>query len=157
MKRPSWTDTWLAMADAAANRSTCLKLHVGAVLVKNHRVIATGYNGAPSGQPHCEECIRIKRGIPSGEQYELCESIHAEMNCLLQAGEKAKGADIFMVVKDPQTEQLFTRFPCFMCSKFLVQNDVVKCYVRTQDFNGYAFNFIRDIYQENRKEKGMIQ
>jgi dCMP deaminase len=153
--RPSWTDTWLAMANAAADRSTCLKLHVGAVLVKDNRVIATGYNGAPSGQPHCEECIRIRKNIPAGEQYELCESIHAEMNCLLQAGERAKGSDIFMVVKDPKNGFLFKRFPCFMCSKFLLQNGVVSCYVLTQDFTKFAVKTVEKIYQVNRAEKGM--
>lgn len=156
LTRPGWIETWLRMAEVAADRSTCIKLHVGAVLVKENKVIATGYNGAPTGMPHCKECIRIRKGIPSGEQYELCESIHAEMNCLLQAGQAAKGSDIFIVVKDPLTQGKYLRYPCFMCSKFLLQSGVDRCYVRTPD-TGTGFDSlpIRDIYLNNRKEKGM--
>ena len=158
MLRPSWTETWLRVADVVADRSTCLKYHVGACLVdQNNQVVSTGYNGAPRGQPHCTECIRIKRGIPSGEQYELCESIHAEMNCLLQAGQRARGCTLFLVVKSPDGIIYHQRAPCFMCSKFLIQNGVDQVYIMTgtKENPGYVTVATSDVYRENRREKGM--
>ena len=161
MTRPDWIETWLRVADVMADRSTCQKLHVGACLVneKNH-VVASGFNGAPRKQPHCDNCIRIRRNIPSGEQYELCESIHAEMNCLLQAGQNAWGTKLFMVCKSPDSSVYYERYPCFMCSKFLYQNGVTEAYVALSPLKQnveveYGVGLIESIYLCNRDEKGL--
>ncbi|HNW39369.1 MAG TPA: cytidine/deoxycytidylate deaminase family protein, partial [Candidatus Omnitrophota bacterium] len=86
-KRPSWDEYFLEMASLVAKRSTCLRRSVGAVLVKDKRILATGYNGAPSGLKHCGEvgCLRLKLKVPSGERHELCRALHAEQNALIQS------------------------------------------------------------------------
>ena len=85
--RPSWDNYFMQIADAVATRSTCLRRHVGAVLVADKRILATGYNGVPAGIAHCSKvgCLRERLGIPSGERHELCRGLHAEQNTLIQA------------------------------------------------------------------------
>ena len=80
VKRPTWDEYFMQMAELTAQRSTCLRRHVGAVIVQDKHVVATGYNGAPKGVAHCAEiggCLREKMGIPSGERHELCRALHA--------------------------------------------------------------------------------
>ena len=87
MKRPSWDEYFMEMAELTAKRSTCMRRNVGAVIVKDKHAIATGYNGAPRGIRHCEErggCLRQKMGIPSGQRHELCMALHAEQNAIIQ-------------------------------------------------------------------------
>ena len=87
MGRPSWKDYFMDITNLVAKRSTCLRRSVGAILVKNKRILATGYNGAPSGVPHCLDigCLRVKMEIASGQRHELCRGIHAEQNAIIQA------------------------------------------------------------------------
>jgi dCMP deaminase len=87
MPRPSWPEYFMAITKLVAKRSTCLRRHVGAILVKDKRILASGYNGAPSGLKHCEEvgCLRENAAIPSGERHELCRGLHAEQNVIIQA------------------------------------------------------------------------
>jgi len=103
-----------------AKRSTCLRRHVGAVLVRDKRILATGYNGAPSGITHCEEvgCLRALNKVPSGERHELCRGLHAEMNALLQAsafGVSTIGATMYT-----------SAHPCSLCSKMLINAGVTR-------------------------------
>lgn len=100
--RPSWRETFMAVARTMAARSTCLRRRVGAVLVIDNRLIATGYNGAPKGLPHCREvgCLRDKLGVNSGERHEICRGVHAEENCIIQAavfGVGTQGAEIIVL------------------------------------------------------------
>ena len=85
--RPSWDEYFLGIADLVSKRSTCLRRRVGAVLVKDRHILATGYNGAPSGLPHCLDigCLLQQLNVPSGERHELCRALHAEQNALIQA------------------------------------------------------------------------
>jgi len=87
LSRPSWPEYFMTIAEMVAKRSTCLRRHVGSVLVKDKRILATGYNGAPAGLKHCAEvgCIRQNTSIPSGERHELCRGLHAEQNAIIQA------------------------------------------------------------------------
>ena len=88
MKRPTWDEYFMEMAELTAKRSTCMRRSVGAVIVKDKRAIATGYNGAPKGIRHCEDrggCLRQKLGVPSGQRHELCMALHAEQNAIIQA------------------------------------------------------------------------
>ena len=88
MNRPSWDEYFMEMAELTAKRSTCMRRNVGAVIVKDKRAIATGYNGAPMGIAHCEEkggCLRQQLGVPSGQRHELCRALHAEQNAIIQA------------------------------------------------------------------------
>lgn len=112
--RPDWDTYFMDMARLAARRSTCLRRMVGAVIVKDRRVLATGYNGVPSGITHCEEvgCLREKLGIPSGERHELCRGLHAEQNAIIQAA--LHGVSI------RESALYCTNLPCVICAKMLI-------------------------------------
>jgi dCMP deaminase len=104
----------MAIAELVSSRSTCMRRYVGAVLVKEKRILATGYNGAPSGITHCEKvgCIREKMKIPSGERHELCRGLHAEQNAIIQAayhGVSIKGSILYI-----------TCHPCSVCAKMII-------------------------------------
>ena len=112
--RPDWDEYFMAIAELVSSRSTCLRRYVGAVLVKEKRILATGYNGAPSGIPHCKEvgCIREKMKVPSGERHELCRGLHAEQNVIIQAayhGVSIKGSILYV-----------TCHPCSVCAKMII-------------------------------------
>ena len=114
MDRPSNDEYFMDMAELVSTRSTCLRRKVGAVIVKDKRVLSTGYNGSPKGTRHCEElgCIREQMKIPSGTRHELCRGVHAEQNAVTQAayfGGSVNGATIYT-----------TTFPCSMCAKILI-------------------------------------
>lgn len=104
----------MGIAKLVASRSTCLRRQVGAVAVRDKRLLATGYNGAPSGLPHCLEigCLREAQSVPSGERHELCRGLHAEQNVIIQAayhGVSLAGASLFC-----------TNLPCAICAKMLI-------------------------------------
>ena len=118
--RPDWDDYFMEMAEVAKTRSTCLRRKVGAVIVKNKRMLATGYNGAPSGTAHCLDvgCIREKQGIPSGERHELCRGLHAEQNAIIQAayhGVSIEGATLYATLQ-----------PCVLCAKMIINAGIKK-------------------------------
>lgn len=118
MARPSWDEYFMAITDHVAQRATCTRRHIGAVLVKDKRILATGYNGVPAGLAHCEAvgCLREQRGIPSGTQHELCRGIHAEQNAVIQAarhGIAIDGATCYC-----------THQPCVLCAKILINAGV---------------------------------
>lgn len=122
--RPDWDEYFLRLAELAATRSTCLRRQVGAVLVSGRRVLATGYNGAPRGLPHCLEvgCLREKLQIPSGQRHEICRAIHAEQNAILQAaqyGVAVKAATLYC-----------TNQPCAICAKLILNLDVSRLVLR---------------------------
>jgi len=111
-RRPSWDEYFMRIAHEVAKRSTCLRRSVGALVVLDKRILATGYNGAPSGLPHCSEtgCLREQLNVPSGERHELCRGLHAEMNALLQGArhrvrELQEGTD-FLVLEPLELKQL---------------------------------------------------
>ena len=126
-ERPTWDEYFLRITEEAAKRSTCLRRQVGAILVREKRILTTGYNGAPRGLPHCSEvgCLREKEGVPSGERHELCRGLHAEMNALLQAavhGIRIERATLYS-----------TTYPCSLCAKMLI-NCGVERVVCTEDY-----------------------
>ncbi len=104
----------MEMAQVASKRSTCMRRSVGAVIVKDKRLLATGYNGTPRGMAHCEEvgCLRTKLNVPSGKMHELCRGIHAEQNAVIQAavhGVSVDGGTLYC-----------THQPCVVCTKILI-------------------------------------
>jgi dCMP deaminase len=114
LSRPSWSEYFMTITNMVGKRSTCLRRHVGAILVKDKRILATGYNGAPAGIRHCEEtgCIRRDSGVPSGQRHELCRGLHAEQNAIIQAayhGVSIDGSTLYCTNK-----------PCIICSKMLI-------------------------------------
>ena len=121
-----------------AQRSTCTRRAVGAIIVKDKRILTTGYNGAPSGIKHCLEvgCIREEMNIPSGERHELCRGIHAEQNAIIQAGYHG------VSVKDAV---LFcTNLPCSICAKMMINAGIIKIYYET----GYADLMSQEMFEE---------
>jgi dCMP deaminase len=116
--RKSWDEYFMAIARLVSERSTCLRRHVGAVLVRDKRLLCTGYNGAPAGMRHCSEagCLRSELAIPAGERIEICRGIHAEQNALVQAaafGISVAGATLYC-----------THEPCVTCGKMLVNSRI---------------------------------
>lgn len=115
-ERPDWNTYFLRIAKLVATRATCMRRSVGAVIVKDNRILATGYNGAPHGCAHCSQipggCMREAQKIPSGQRQELCRGLHAEQNAILQAaafGVSLTGSDIYV-----------THQPCVTCAKMLI-------------------------------------
>ena len=116
--RPTWDEYFSEITRQVATRSTCLRRHVGAVIVQNRRILATGYNGPPSGLPHCDEtgCLRTQLGIPSGQRQEICRGLHAEQNAIIQAalhGVAISGSSIYI-----------THQPCITCAKMIINSGI---------------------------------
>jgi dCMP deaminase len=126
--RPSWQKYFMDITFLVAKRSTCLRRAVGALIVKDKRILSTGYNGAPTGLKHCLEmgCLREKLNVPSGEKHELCRGIHAEQNAIIQAayhGVCIKDATLFC-----------TNMPCSICAKMIINAGIKRIYYHS----GYA-------------------
>ena len=119
-QRPSWDEYFMGIARLAATRSTCLRRQVGAVIVKDKRILTTGYNGAPAGLPHCLDigCLREELKIPSGERHELCRATHAEQNAIVQA------AALGVSIKDSVLYS--TTQPCILCTKLIINAGIKK-------------------------------
>ncbi len=126
--RPTWDEYFMRMAHVIATRSTCLRRSVGALLVRDKRILATGYNGAPAGLPHCEEvgCRRAELGVASGQRQELCRALHAEQNAIIQGA--LHGVSVCDSVLYCTTQ------PCVICAKMLI-NAGVKRIVYEADYN----------------------
>jgi dCMP deaminase len=138
MTRPSWESYFFDIARVVATRSTCGRRHVGAVLVKNRQILATGYNGAPRGLAHCGEkgCLRDQLQIPSGERHELCRGLHAEQNAIVQAayhGVAIAGAELYC-----------TNQPCVVCAKMIVNAGICRVYFA----GGYPDELATEVFRE---------
>jgi len=138
MQRPPWDQYFMDITRLVATRSSCLRRQVGALLVKDRNILATGYNGVPSGISHCDStgCLREKLNVPSGERHELCRGLHAEQNAIIQAarhGVNIDGATLYC-----------TTMPCIICSKMIINAGIV----RVVYAEGYADELARDMIQE---------
>jgi len=136
--RPTIDEYFLKIATVVAERSTCLRHHVGAVAVRDKHILATGYNGAASGLKDCLElgCLRDEMNIESGTRHEICRAIHAEQNVIIQAalhGITLGGATVYV-----------THPPCILCAKMLV-NAKIKRFVT---FGNYADDSFKDLFKE---------
>jgi len=123
MTRPTWHEYFVSITKQVATRSTCLRRKVGAIIVKDKRILTTGYNGAPKGVENCLErgtCLREELGVPSGERHEICRGLHAEQNAILQAAYHG------IIIKD--SVLYCTTQPCIMCSKMLINGGIRKIY-----------------------------
>ena len=138
VERPTWETYFMDITKLAAKRSTCLRRAVGAVIVKDKRILSTGYNGAPTGIEHCIDrgCLREELNISSGERHELCRGIHAEQNAIIQAalhGVSIRGATLFC-----------THFPCSICTKMIINAGIEKIFYAS----GYADSLSADLLKE---------
>lgn len=137
-KRPSWEQYFLELADLVASRSTCLRRQVGAVLVKNERIIATGYNGAPRGLKHCLDtgCLRDAMQIPSGQRYELCRGVHAEQNAIINAANYG--------VSTQDSVLYCTNQPCIICARMIINAGIIKVVHRGNFDDQLAEQFLQE-------------
>ena len=152
-ERPSWAQYFMEITVLVAKRSTCVRRSVGAIIVKDKRVLSTGYNGAPSSVAHCSQtgCMRQQMNIASGERHELCRGIHAEQNAIIQAalhGVSIKEASLFC-----------TNLPCSICAKMIINAGIKEIYY----LSGYADAMSQEMLNEagvelikfdNRQERG---
>ncbi len=139
LDRPNWDTYFMQITEIVASRSSCLRRQVGAILVKDHRIITTGYNGAPAGMAHCGDlggCLRMKMGFPSGAGHEYCRALHAEQNAIIQAaimGVSLSGATLYC-----------THSPCTLCAKMLIAVGIERIV-----FTGaYPDNYAMSLFKE---------
>jgi dCMP deaminase len=140
MIRPTWEEYFMDITRLVSKRATCLRRQVGAVLVMDKRILATGYNGAPSGLAHCLEvgCLREINQIPSGERHELCRGLHAEQNVIIQAafhGIRIQGATLYC-----------TNQPCVICTKMIINAGIKEIIYES----GYGDDLARQMLLEAR-------
>ena len=143
--RISKENYYLDIAQTVSERSTCLRRRFGAIIVKNDSIIATGYNGAPRGRKNCDDlgyCFREKLGIPRGERYEMCRSVHAEANAIIAAPrEQMLGSTLYMVCTSPVDGSVMPgTSSCMMCKKLAINAGIEKLVVRDDAENFRVIN-----------------
>lgn len=138
MQRPSWDQYFMDITRLVATRSTCLRRQVGAILVKDRNILATGYNGVPSGISHCDVvgCLRERLKVPSGERHELCRGLHAEQNAIIQAARHGVNIDA--------SSLYCTTMPCIICTKMII-NAGISTIVYAE---GYTDELAREMLSE---------
>jgi dCMP deaminase len=138
MQRPSWDQYFMDITRLVATRSSCLRRQVGALLVKDRNILATGYNGVPSRISHCEAagCLRERLKVPSGERHELCRGLHAEQNAIIQAAKHGVNID--------SATLYCTTMPCIICTKMIINAGIKKVIYG----EGYADDLAREMILE---------
>ena len=137
-ERPTWDEYFMKIAQDVATRATCVRRKVGAIIVKDKRILTTGYNGAPAGISHCtaETCLRTLHNVPSGEKHELCRGLHAEQNAIIQAalhGVSIDNAGIYI-----------TNQPCSICTKMLINSGIKKIVYKEPYNDTLAMEMIKE-------------
>ena len=146
--RTSKENYYLGIADAVLARSTGMRRKYGAIIVRNDEIISTGYNGAPRGRRNCSDvgfCTREDLGIPSGQRYELCRSVHAEANAIISAARRDMlGATLYLVGRDAKTGALLDdTMPCSMCKRLIINAGITQVVVSTGE-GAYELIHVRD-------------
>ncbi|HHT78497.1 MAG TPA: dCMP deaminase family protein [Actinobacteria bacterium] len=142
-KRPSWDEYFISITKTVASRSTCLRRKVGAIIVKDKRILTTGYNGAPRGVKSCLEigrCLREELRVPSGQRHEICRALHAEQNAIIQAayhGVRITGSSVYSTTQ-----------PCVLCAKMMINAGIRKIYY----YEEYPDQFSLDLLKEAEVE-----
>lgn len=144
MDRRDKINYYLDIAEAVAERGTCLRRNYGAVIVKNDQIISTGYVGAPRGRANCCElgyCTREKLNIPRGERYELCRSVHAEANAIIHASRNDMlGATLYLVGKECRDGgYVENASPCSMCRRMIINAGIERVIVRDSRDHHHTF------------------
>jgi len=135
--RPTLDEYFMEIAKVIAKRSTCLRNNVGAVIVRDKRILSTGYNGAPRDMEHCLEigCIRDQQNIASGTRHELCRAVHAEQNAIIQSalhGVSVEGATLYC-----------THQPCILCAKMIINSKIKRVVYSNNYPDDEAINFFK--------------
>ena len=160
MVRRDKVNYYLDLAKMVAQRSTCLRRHYGAVIVKNDEVISTGYVGAPRGRKNCTdigECVRRKMGVPRGERYELCRSVHAEANAIISASrDKMIGSSMYLTGIEVDTgNYIENASSCSMCKRLIINAGIEKVYIRDTK-EGYRMILVRDWVENDESIEGVF-
>ena len=154
LKRRSKENYYLDMADAAQERSTCLRRRFGAIIVRDDEIVSTGYNGAPRGRRNCTDlnyCARQNMNVPAGERYELCRSVHAEANAIISAARRDMlGSTMYLVGRDAQTGEIYPdATPCAMCRRLIINAGIQQVVCRTGP-DEYTTTLVRDwVYNDD--------
>ena len=135
MNRRDKTNYYLDIAEAVLERSTCIRRKFGAIVVKNDEIISTGYNGAPRGRKNCSDldyCQREKLGVPRGQRYELCRSVHAEANAIISASRAdLLGSTLYLACHDAQSNEMDGAVePCSMCKRLILNAGIERVVIR---------------------------
>lgn len=135
MNRIDKENYYLDIAETVLERSTCLRSNLGALIVRNDEIVSTGYNGAPRGRSNCMDlgfCVRDRLNVPSGERYELCRAVHAEMNAIISAARsECIGGSIYLVGKDVKSGDYLPKLqPCPMCRRMIINAGLSKIVIR---------------------------
>ena len=154
MQRIDKENYYLDIAQAALERSTCLRRCYGAIIVQHDEIISTGYNGAPRGRKNCADlgyCTREAMKIPSGERYELCRSVHAEANAIISAPRReVLGASLYMVCRDPATGELIPgSTSCSMCRRLIINAGIARVVIRDDPEEYRVVDVQRDWVEED--------
>ena len=147
--RPSTDEYFMEIASVVAKRSTCLRNHVGALFVKNKRILSTGYNGAPAGLDHCDVVGCARENVASGTHHELCRAVHAEQNAIIQAalhGISIEGATLYC-----------THQPCILCAKMMINARVIKVVYQQSYPDGTALDFLEQAGIDVERLNGKIR
>lgn len=158
MERRDKINYYLDLAEMVSQRSTCLRKHYGAVIVKNDEVVSTGYVGAPRGRKNCSDigrCIREELHVPRGERYELCRSVHAEANAIISASrERMLGASMYLTGKDARTgAYVENSCSCSMCKRQIINAGIETVYIRDNK-NEYRVIEVRDWIDQDESLEG---
>lgn len=136
--RPNWDEYFMEIAELVKTRSTCLRRQVGAVIVKENRILTTGYNGVPPKVEHCEKvgCLREKLNVPSGQRHELCRALHAEQNAVIQAAKNGipiDGSTIYITAQ-----------PCIICAKILIASGIQRIVFKGDYPDELSFEMLKE-------------
>ena len=153
MKRIDKENYYLDIAETVLERSTCLRRRYGAIVVKNDEIVSTGYNGAPRGRKNCMDlgyCTREAMNVPSGERYELCRSVHAEMNAIISAARRdTLGATLYLAGREAKNgELLHDATSCSMCRRVIINAGIDRVVIRNTD-SGYSVVHVEDWIRED--------
>ncbi|MDL2287521.1 cytidine deaminase [Eubacteriales bacterium OttesenSCG-928-G02] len=159
MERVSKINYYLDIAQTISKRGTCIRKKYGSIIVKNDSIISTGYAGAPRGRKNCcdmQKCMREELNIPRGERYELCRSVHSEMNAIIAAPrETMLGADLFLVCTEPKTGAIVGgTCSCQMCKRVIINAGISRVFVRETE-DTYTVYDVQD-WIENDDSLGTI-
>mgnify|MGYP002550639303 CR=1 FL=1 len=152
-KRVDKVNYYLNIADAVLERSTCLRRHYGAIIVRNDEIVSTGYNGAPRGRKNCIDlgyCAREAMNIPSGQRYELCRSVHAEMNAIISAARRdTLGSTLYLAGREAKTgELLHDATSCSMCRRLIINAGIERVVIRNTETE-YSVVHVEDWVRED--------
>ena len=161
MGRRDKTNYYLDIAETVMERCTCIRRNYGAIIVKNDQIISTGYVGSPRGRQNCTNlgyCMREKLGIPRGERYEMCRSVHAEQNAIIHAARNDMiGSTLYLVGKEYSTgEYIKNANPCSLCKRFIINAGIETVVIRDDSENYRVIDVQSEYVDKDESLEGIL-